>query len=160
MRQIALQVRGVTLAIPRMVQDAIRIVEDVPLGDGIVAVMHAEVLQRPIGNVFAAVSAIFIVDVEGEALRGTLREYVGNFVYHEREHRPGPAGFEPDDLVFCLCRGCRKSARKHGHDMIERSVKKQIRFREGPVDCLPDFFRRQMPRFVRSSVSFSTPSST
>ena len=68
-RQIALQIGGVTFAIRRMVQEPIDIVEDVPLGDALVAVMRAEGRQRPVGDIFSAVCSTFIVDVEGEALR-------------------------------------------------------------------------------------------
>ena len=69
MRQIALQIGGVTFAILRMMQEPIDIVEDVPLGEGIVAVMRAECRQCPVGDVFSAVRSIFVVDIEGEALR-------------------------------------------------------------------------------------------
>ena len=48
--------------------------EDVPLGDGFVSVMGAELFQRPIGDVLAAVFTIFVVGVEGKAL--CLFEYV------------------------------------------------------------------------------------
>ena len=68
-RQIALQIGGVTFAIVGMMQEPIDIVENIRLLDAIVSVMRPEVLQRPIGDVFSAVGAICIVDIEGEALR-------------------------------------------------------------------------------------------
>ena len=74
MRQIALEVRLILIAIVRMMQDAVVIVEDVPLGDGVVFVVRAELRQCPIGDVFAAICAIFVVDVKREALRTTLRQ--------------------------------------------------------------------------------------
>ena len=43
------------------------------LRDLLVAVVLAEVLQRPIGDVLAAVRAVLVVDVEGETLTGTAR---------------------------------------------------------------------------------------
>ena len=52
-----------------VVQERIVIVEDVPLGDGVVAVVGSEFYQCPIGDVFASVGAVLIVGVEGEALR-------------------------------------------------------------------------------------------
>ena len=69
-RQFAFQVLGEPLAVARMVQDAVDVIEDVPLGDFLVAVVLAEVLQGPIGDVLAAVAAVFVVDVEGETLTG------------------------------------------------------------------------------------------
>ena len=67
-RQIALQIGGVTFAILRMVQEPIDIVENIRLLDAIVFIMRPEVLQRPVGDIFSAVRSIFVVDVEGEAL--------------------------------------------------------------------------------------------
>ena len=40
-----------------MVQDGIDVMEDVPLGDGAVAVADAKLFERPVGNVLAAVGA-------------------------------------------------------------------------------------------------------
>jgi len=55
-RQLALQVGGVALAILGMVQDGVDVVEDVPLGDGRVAVVGAELFECPVRDVLAAVS--------------------------------------------------------------------------------------------------------
>ena len=55
-----------------MMQDAVVIVEDVPLADGVVFVVRAELRQCPIGDIFAAICAILVVGVEGKALRTTI----------------------------------------------------------------------------------------
>jgi len=52
-----------------MVQDGVDVVEDVPLGDGGVAVVGAELFERPVGDVLAAVGAVFGVGVEGKPLK-------------------------------------------------------------------------------------------
>jgi hypothetical protein len=63
-----------------MVQDGIDIMEDVPLGDGRVAVMGPELFKRPVGDVLAAIAAVFCVGVEREALGSVQRSQcdVGN----------------------------------------------------------------------------------
>jgi len=66
-RQLALQVLGVALAVLRAVQHGVDIVEDIALGD-LGAVLLLELLQRPVGDVLAAVATLFRVGVEGEAL--------------------------------------------------------------------------------------------
>ena len=40
--------------------------EDVPLGEGVVVVVGAELRQCPIGDVFAAVCAVFVVECKTE----------------------------------------------------------------------------------------------
>ena len=52
-----------------MVQEPVGVVKDVPLGDGVIAVMRLEFCQCPIGDVFAAVCAVFVIGVEWETLR-------------------------------------------------------------------------------------------
>jgi hypothetical protein len=56
-----------------MMQDAVDVVENVPLADLLVVVVLAEMLQRPIGDVLPPVRAVFVVDVEREALVGVGR---------------------------------------------------------------------------------------
>ena len=51
-----------------MMQEGVGIVKDVPLTDGIIAIVFAEFCQCPIGDVLLAVCAILIVGVEGKAL--------------------------------------------------------------------------------------------
>ena len=58
-----------------MVQECVVIVEDVPLGDGIIAVMLSEFRQRPIGDVLTSVCAVFVVGVEGETLGAAVCEF-------------------------------------------------------------------------------------
>ena len=66
--QFPAEVGGVFLPVGGMVQEGVDVMEDVPLGDGVIVVMGAELLQGPVGEVFPAVGAVFGVDVEGEAL--------------------------------------------------------------------------------------------
>ena len=68
--QFPAEVGGVFLPVGGMVQQGVDIMEDVPLGDGVIVVMGAELLQGPVGEVFPAVGAVFGVGVEGEALGG------------------------------------------------------------------------------------------
>ena len=49
-------------------QDGVDVVEDVPLGDGGVVVVGAELFEGPVRDVLAAVGAVFGVGVEGENL--------------------------------------------------------------------------------------------
>ena len=49
-------------------QESVIIVEDVPLGDSVILVVRSEFGQCPIGDVFAAVRAVFVVGVKGETL--------------------------------------------------------------------------------------------
>ncbi len=59
-REFAAKVGGVALAVVWVVKDGVDVVEDVPLGDGGVAVVGAELFESPIGDVFAAVAAVGI----------------------------------------------------------------------------------------------------
>ena len=70
-----------------MVQERVVIVEDVPLGDGVVAVVGSEFCQCPIGDVFLSVRAILVVGVEGEALGITCDMKIWNLhqpLMHEK----------------------------------------------------------------------------
>ena len=69
--EFALEVGGVALAVLGMMQHGIDVVEDVPLGDVGVGVVGAELVQRPVGDVFAAIGAVFVVGVERETLRSS-----------------------------------------------------------------------------------------
>ena len=66
--QLAFEVGLVALAVDGVMQQAVDVVEDIPLGDGVIAVVGAEAVQRPGGDVFAAVAAVLVVGVVGEAL--------------------------------------------------------------------------------------------
>ena len=57
-----------------MVQESVIVVEDVPFGDGVIAVMISEFCQCPIGDVFLSVGAILIVGVKRETLCPTFAE--------------------------------------------------------------------------------------
>ena len=67
--QLAFEVGLVALAVGGVMQQAVDVVEDIPLGDGVVAVVGAEAVEGPVGDVFAAVAAVLVVGVEGEALK-------------------------------------------------------------------------------------------
>jgi hypothetical protein len=60
-----------------VVQDRVDVVEDVPFGDGGVVVAGAELFERPVGDVLAAVRAVFGVGVERETLGAALGKIVG-----------------------------------------------------------------------------------
>ena len=66
--QLAFEVGLVAFAVDGVMEKAIDVVEDVPLGDGVVAVVGAEAVEGPVGDVLAAVGAVLGVGVEGEAL--------------------------------------------------------------------------------------------
>ena len=68
MRQVAFEIEGVTFAVAGMVEQAVNVVEDIPLCDRRIVVVAAKLVKRPIGDVLAAVGAVFVVGVEGEAL--------------------------------------------------------------------------------------------
>jgi len=70
------QVGRVALAVLGVVQDGVNVVEDVPLGDGGVVVAGAELFERPVSDVLAAMGAVFGVGVEGETLGADLRQLV------------------------------------------------------------------------------------
>ncbi len=65
-RQLAFQVVRELLPVGRMVQDGVDVVEDVPLGDGGVTVLLAELFEGGVGDVLA-VGAVGGVGVEGES---------------------------------------------------------------------------------------------
>ena len=69
--QLALEVGLVAVAVGGVMEEAVDVVEDVPLGDGVVAVVGAEAIEGPVGDVFAAVGAVLVVGVQGEALGTT-----------------------------------------------------------------------------------------
>jgi hypothetical protein len=53
--RLLLQVVSELLAVAAMVQHAVGVAEDIPLGDRVVFVVRAELLQRPVGDVLSAV---------------------------------------------------------------------------------------------------------
>jgi hypothetical protein len=56
--EFAAEVGGVVLAVVGLVEDGIDVVEDVPLGDGGVGVVGAELFEGPVGDVLGAVGAV------------------------------------------------------------------------------------------------------
>ena len=83
MWQIALQVHLVFLAIGGVMQETVIIVEDVPLGEGVVAIVGSEFRQRPIGDVLLSVRAVLVVGVEREALRIACNMDIWNYINHQ-----------------------------------------------------------------------------
>ena len=71
MWQVAFEVFGVAFAVLWMVQHGIDVMEDIPLGH-LGAIFRLELRKCPIGDVLAAVAAIFGVGVVGEALSADL----------------------------------------------------------------------------------------
>ena len=65
--QVTFEVFCVTLAVLGMVQDGVDVVEYVPFG-GLLAVFGLELFEGPVGDVFAAVGAVFGIGVVGETL--------------------------------------------------------------------------------------------
>ena len=83
MREVALEVHLVFLTIGGLVQEPVVVVEDVPFGDGVVAVVGSEFGQCPIGDVLLSVRVVFVVSVEGEGFvvdrhRDSHQEYIGS----------------------------------------------------------------------------------
>jgi hypothetical protein len=74
------EVRGVALAVFGVVQDGVDVMEDVPLGDGCVVVLGAELFEHPVCDVLAAVRAVFGVGVERESLSVTDKVQVGESI--------------------------------------------------------------------------------
>jgi hypothetical protein len=65
--EFALEVGGVAGAVLGVVEDGVGGVEDVPLGDLLVASSGCGIRQRPVGDVLAAVGAVFVVDYRRES---------------------------------------------------------------------------------------------
>ncbi len=66
--------------------------------------MFAELVERPVGNVFATVCAVFIVGVEGEALAGVCEEVeIGDVTGRDyAELHPSIAAYF-DRGILCGC---------------------------------------------------------
>jgi ABC-type uncharacterized transport system permease subunit len=67
--QLAREIGGVAGAVIGVVEQGVGVVEDVPRGDGWVAVVITKFFERPICDVFAAAGAVFCVDIERKELR-------------------------------------------------------------------------------------------
>ena len=104
--QLALEVGLVAFAVAGVVQEAVDVVEDIPLGDGVVAVVGVDAIQHPVSDVLAAVVAVFVVNVEGEALGLFKHVKAWNQFYH-----PGVKGLvaskatDTDRLIFQFSSG-------------------------------------------------------
>ena len=67
MGSVSVEVGGVARPVLRAVQQAVDVVEDVPLAE-FPAIPRPVLAQRPVGDVLAPVAAVYVVGVEGEAL--------------------------------------------------------------------------------------------
>jgi len=74
MWQIALEVLDIALAILGMVQHGVDIVEDIPFAHTL-PIPLLELLQCPVGDIFAPVAAILGVGVVGKALSARTSSY-------------------------------------------------------------------------------------
>jgi hypothetical protein len=66
-----------------VVEKCVGVVEDVPFGDGRISVVGSELGERPVGDVLAAVGAVFVVGVEGQPFwncAGTVEIKVRDYV--------------------------------------------------------------------------------
>ena len=63
-------------------QEGVSIVEDVPLGYGIIIVVVSEFGQCPIGDVLSAIRAILVIGVKGKALGITCKVEIWNRIDH------------------------------------------------------------------------------
>ena len=66
-RQLSLQIFGIAFVVLWMVQYGVDVVEDIPFGY-FRAIFGLELRERPIGDVFATVGAVFAVCIIGETL--------------------------------------------------------------------------------------------
>ena len=84
-RQLPFEVGGIARTPAPMMQHAIDIIKDIPFADGRVVIAAAELLQCPVGDVFFAAAALFVIGVEREALKTVYRCYreigdnIGNY---------------------------------------------------------------------------------
>src|SRR5579859_2044256 len=72
-RQLPTQIRCIALAVFRMVQNRVDVVEDVPFGNRPIFVVCAKLLERPVCDVFPAVGTVLIVRVERKPLWNCTR---------------------------------------------------------------------------------------
>ena len=122
MREVALEVRLILFAIVGMVQESVVIVEDVPLGDGLIVVVGSEFRQCPIGDVLLAVCAVLIVGIEGEGLC-FFKEIKGwNHINYQRLKRfVTPYTTDTNYTVFCFCLRCRENRWKLSYPLVHLS---------------------------------------
>ena len=83
-------------------EDGVGGVEDVPLGDLVVGVVGTKFGERPVGDVLAAVGAVFGVAVEREELTATLRHHVDKPIDGEYEERPVGPHLHPNSDILLL----------------------------------------------------------
>ena len=123
-RQFAAEVGGVALAVLGVVQDGVDVVEDVPLGDGGVVVVRAELFEGPVGDVLAAVGAVFVFisNLRGISLFDLLIVVGRRFRTPRQPGRPSRdcgAWSGSSCLVFCCSRASatnkQRSTLAHGH---------------------------------------------
>jgi len=114
--------------------------EDVALRD-LGAVLRLELRQRPIGDVLAAVAAVFSVDVEREALISIYnieREIRNISGYESCKWSTMPYSTYTDNCVFDLTRRRWEYPRKQARSIIEQFIV-QIQFTERTIYRGSDF---------------------
>ena len=121
-----------------MMQERIRIMENVPLSDFVVSIMLLELCQCPICNVFPTVRAIFIVDVERKALASVNGDKNGMW-NNIRDIAPEICAptyvWNTDYPILYFSFRCWKNGWAHVYDIIKDSLKKNIAFSEGAVEA-------------------------
>ena len=123
MRQIAFEVRLVFLAIRRMMQESVVIVEDVPLGDGVVCVMRLKFCQCPIGDVFAAVCAVFVVSVERERLLWiSIKISINNKFTHHNSKFPATVNTSTNHSIFYFGFWCWENRGKNMNSLVHDAI--------------------------------------
>ena len=94
-----------------MVQETVVIVEDVPLGDGVIAVMGSEFRQHPIGDVLLPVGAVLVVGVKGEGLLWIgIKIQIRNTSAHQNSKFFSSVAANADHSIFCFRLRCWKNS--------------------------------------------------
>src|SRR6266704_4899575 len=123
-----------------MVQNGVDVMEDVPLGDRRVVVVGAESFERPVGDVLAAVRAVFGVSVEGEDLKGIARTQVnvGNPGNHKGSvWRAKRYITENQNTIFCFALHIWKERRNQVATLHNGWVEVQVARGERPIQSCP-----------------------
>ena len=110
-----------------MMEQGVGVVEDGPFVDGVVLVMRAELGQGPVRDVLAAVAAILVVGVEGEAL--------GFFEYVKTRNHSSHQGLkrfvtsdaaDTNHSIFSFSLRYGDDGGEHAHPIIHQSVKVEV----------------------------------
>ena len=105
--------------------------------------MGAELFEGPVGDVLAAVSAIFGIGVEGEALRPCLRQEVRYPSDSESENGPVAARLYPEYGILFFAWGSGEKVRKPAPPVCEDAIEISEFTREWTIDGVSDIFYRK-----------------